>query len=341
MPVEDALAKQLNLEEGQGVVVADVAPDGPGKKAGVERYDILLAVGDAPLTDVGALSKRVDESDGKEFPLKLLRGGKELALKITPDKRPDHPYGLNEFRVRFAPNMLSTGERLNLTLGPGMFVLPFDRKKSEFPYDFEFTLTKEGNKPAQIEARQGDKSWKVSEDDLTALPENLRGALEGWLEGSPMLTPEQIRLQWIGLGAEPPPPPREPPPPPRSGDRRMPAAPRPPDDGQSPDAFDDGQPRPPDRRPNTFRAGPGPPNTFRAGPRPPGDRGPGPGGAGPGGGPPVDMRAIDEAVRRHVEHLEAQHQRQLELLHKQLDEISRQLRALHDDAAPDAEEGDE
>src|SRR5512146_1880559 len=48
-PASETLRSQLDLPEGQGIVVEQVLPESPGAKAGVKRHDILLTAGDKPL----------------------------------------------------------------------------------------------------------------------------------------------------------------------------------------------------------------------------------------------------------------------------------------------------
>ena len=50
-PLSPTLADRLNLTVSQGVLVVDVAADGPADRAGLRRGDVILEVGRRPVTD--------------------------------------------------------------------------------------------------------------------------------------------------------------------------------------------------------------------------------------------------------------------------------------------------
>jgi hypothetical protein len=58
-----------------------------GERLGANLDLLEMEIGDAPLNHADVLTSVVDGAKGKELPLKLLRGGKELTLKVTPEKR--------------------------------------------------------------------------------------------------------------------------------------------------------------------------------------------------------------------------------------------------------------
>jgi S1-C subfamily serine protease len=86
-PVDDTLRAHLDLPAGQGLVVDSVAPGSPAEKAGVKPHDVLLQLGDKPLTSTEVLVAQIQATGGKPTPLKLLRAGKPLTVEITPEKR--------------------------------------------------------------------------------------------------------------------------------------------------------------------------------------------------------------------------------------------------------------
>jgi C-terminal processing protease CtpA/Prc len=64
-----------------GLLVADVVPDSPAKKAGVEEGDILTEFDGKKISDPGDFRKQVAEAQpGKKVKLKVLREGKEKTL---------------------------------------------------------------------------------------------------------------------------------------------------------------------------------------------------------------------------------------------------------------------
>jgi hypothetical protein len=46
--------------------------------------------------------------------------------------------------------------------------------KTEFPKNLSVQINKEGDQPAKIHVKQGDKEWDVTEDKLNELPEDVR-----------------------------------------------------------------------------------------------------------------------------------------------------------------------
>jgi PDZ domain len=86
--VSDALASQLGLKSGQGLVVVFVAPDSPAAKAGIQKYDVIEELGDQMLVDPVQLRKLVQmQKEGDMLKLTLYRGGKKQTVSTTLAKR--------------------------------------------------------------------------------------------------------------------------------------------------------------------------------------------------------------------------------------------------------------
>src|SRR4029077_11809807 len=83
------LKSQLGLKDDEGLVVVHLVEDGPAAKAGGKRHDLVVSAGDKKLRRVPDLVDAVNEGDGKEISLKVLRGGKEQAIAVTPGLRLD------------------------------------------------------------------------------------------------------------------------------------------------------------------------------------------------------------------------------------------------------------
>lgn len=93
-PATPAMAAQLKLEEGMGVVVDYVDESGPAGKAGIQRYDILLRLDDQILIgteQIGVLVR--SKSPGDRIKLTYLRQGERgttevpLGEKEMPQRR--------------------------------------------------------------------------------------------------------------------------------------------------------------------------------------------------------------------------------------------------------------
>lgn len=87
-PVGAALASQLQLKEGQGVLVAGVLPGSAAAKAGLQRHDLVLAVNGKLIAGAEQMVKMVRASAGKPMLIHFLRGGKkqEVTLAATQAK---------------------------------------------------------------------------------------------------------------------------------------------------------------------------------------------------------------------------------------------------------------
>ena len=67
--------------------MVSLTDDGPGARAGLKRYDILLTLAAKPLTNAEDLTKTLNETSEKAVELTLLRARKPITLKVRPIKR--------------------------------------------------------------------------------------------------------------------------------------------------------------------------------------------------------------------------------------------------------------
>ena len=88
-PVSDETAYQLGLNEGEGLLVREIVPGSPAEKAGLEKYDILLAVGEQPVSSVGQIGQIVDGANGSPLAVSYIRRGERGSVELTPEKRPE------------------------------------------------------------------------------------------------------------------------------------------------------------------------------------------------------------------------------------------------------------
>jgi len=68
-----ALADELGLEDATGVIVTDVAPEGPAAEAGIVRGDVIIELDRKPIENISDLASKLD--DTKESVLVLVRRG--------------------------------------------------------------------------------------------------------------------------------------------------------------------------------------------------------------------------------------------------------------------------
>ncbi|MGO9012415.1 MAG: DegQ family serine endoprotease [Bryobacteraceae bacterium] len=84
--VTPELAKAFHEKEVGGALVADVTPDGPASRAGIEKGDIILAVNDKPVADSAQLRMTISlMQPGTEVSVKLLRdgAGREVSARLA------------------------------------------------------------------------------------------------------------------------------------------------------------------------------------------------------------------------------------------------------------------
>jgi S1-C subfamily serine protease len=82
-----ALPPRLATQERQphGVEVSEVMPGSPAARAGLRPGDVILRVGDTPVTDVGRLQSILsEESIGAGLELRVVRGASITRLLVEP-----------------------------------------------------------------------------------------------------------------------------------------------------------------------------------------------------------------------------------------------------------------
>jgi hypothetical protein len=89
VPLVPALRAQLEIPEGQGIVIEFIAADGPAAKAGLEENDIILTLDGKPVRSVEAFRQQLRESmPGATAVITYLRKGKEDSAVATLGDRP-------------------------------------------------------------------------------------------------------------------------------------------------------------------------------------------------------------------------------------------------------------
>jgi serine protease Do len=84
-----ALAEQFGLKGTKGVLVSEVTPDGPSADAGLQSGDVIVSLNGKEITDGQRLRFAVAATrPGSEVTLKVLRDGKEEAVKVTVGRLP-------------------------------------------------------------------------------------------------------------------------------------------------------------------------------------------------------------------------------------------------------------
>ena len=82
--VEAPLRSQLKLPEGRGVLVASLAADGPASRAGLKENDILLSLGDEPVSNPEDVLMRLKAVGETSVNLSIIRDGAATTLQVRP-----------------------------------------------------------------------------------------------------------------------------------------------------------------------------------------------------------------------------------------------------------------
>jgi len=85
IPVGEALTSQLNLAKAEGVLFADVRPNGLADRSDLRKNDIALKINGLSIPDTAFLQKEVLSST-KGFTLEILRHGKLESIRVPIGK---------------------------------------------------------------------------------------------------------------------------------------------------------------------------------------------------------------------------------------------------------------
>jgi len=85
VPITTRVRRFHGLQQASGVMVSDLAADGPGKQAGLQAGDVLVSFDGTPVTGVDDLHRALTaERAGVAVPLGLLRRTELLTIQVTP-----------------------------------------------------------------------------------------------------------------------------------------------------------------------------------------------------------------------------------------------------------------
>lgn len=115
-PHADDIAKSLDLNEKQGIIISGVTEGSPAKQAGIEAGDILLSVNNQPTGNTQNFSRLIAESPiGSEITVSLWRNNQRLnkKIKILPMPEPAATLPRKETPTELSistPNLLNFAE---------------------------------------------------------------------------------------------------------------------------------------------------------------------------------------------------------------------------------------
>jgi membrane-associated protease RseP (regulator of RpoE activity) len=209
-PIGPELRAQLVIPERQGLLVRQVVPDSPAAKAGLQNFDVLLRANNTELHEMADLMElvRSEGENGGKIALDVLRHGKQEAITITPEARPEQvagiepdvkqgdgmfagqpPDAMRMFQQRFGRG----GPFQFRAFGPGTVLQGRQMSLDQMPNGVSVSIQKQNDEPAQITVQRGNDTWNIVGDDpasLDQLPKDVRPFVEQLLTGGgPMQIP--------------------------------------------------------------------------------------------------------------------------------------------------------
>jgi serine protease Do len=83
------VAKTYGVPANQGAIISDVAPNGPGAKAGLQRGDVITQLNEQPVQGANDLKLKIGElRPGTTAQLKIVRDGKPQDVSLTLGEQP-------------------------------------------------------------------------------------------------------------------------------------------------------------------------------------------------------------------------------------------------------------
>jgi serine protease Do len=193
--IDPDLAKALDVTAHRGVLVSEVAPNGPAERAGIRQGDVILSVEGAPTTSTGRLRNAIASAGAdRSVKLEVMRAGKkqEVTVKleeltqpegersnppsVVPSAKPLDGLTLGDLdadvRKRLEVPRNVTGGALVMRvepgspaakagLRPGDVIVEADRRKLGSAADFAKVHAKAGKEILLLVARGGHSSYLV------------------------------------------------------------------------------------------------------------------------------------------------------------------------------------
>jgi serine protease Do len=163
---EDVEFKDVVKGVKEGVVVREIAPDGPAAKAGLKPSDVITAVDGKPVKTSQELKSEIRVKPiGSSVALDLVRDGKAMKLKIKPEGWPEET---REVAQR------GTGGSREKTSSLGLTVQPLDKEMAE-KFDVEagegviITAVEAGTPAAAKGVLAGDVITDINHQPITNL----------------------------------------------------------------------------------------------------------------------------------------------------------------------------
>jgi len=169
----DALRTQLELGEGEGLLVEEVRDGGPAAQAGLKTHDVLVRVttgqGEpSTLTSTHQLVEVVQQAGKSPLKLEVIREGQRQSIEVVAEERPIVAAAQSVTLAHTA------GPHLGFRWAGPMFV----NVTPPLPPGTKIEFVPAEGAPQRVLVKQGDKSWDVKVDSVASLPASLEVLVE-------------------------------------------------------------------------------------------------------------------------------------------------------------------
>ncbi len=171
-PTEE-LAKGLDLQNAEGVLIGSVKAGSAAEKAGLKRYDLITAINGEKMVDSNVLRNKVaGTAPGTEIKVTVLRDGKEMEFTATLDelKTSDQERGGRNPDEK-GPSPEKESGKLGLSLQP---VTPEIAKQLNLDSDNEgmvVTAVEQGGPAAEAGIARGDVILEINRKAVNSIEE--------------------------------------------------------------------------------------------------------------------------------------------------------------------------
>ena len=181
MPASPALRAQLELRDGEGMVIAWVHPGSPAEKSGLKQYDLVLELDGKVISTESDLARIAgDAAAGDKVSCWIVRKTKHQAVDVTFGERPTRRLPDKTKKKTPKINEIPTGAVIDLgfpAMGQNMAV-------SFMIHDGRFFTRAHTDKNGNVQVTVRDFAGKIihsgsvtSKEDQDKLPESVRKQL--------------------------------------------------------------------------------------------------------------------------------------------------------------------
>lgn len=83
-------AQSLGIDRTEGALITQIVPDSPAEKSGMKPYDLVIQVGEKPITSTRDLAREIQNySPGNKVQVKVVRNKKDTTLGLVVGRHPD------------------------------------------------------------------------------------------------------------------------------------------------------------------------------------------------------------------------------------------------------------